>query len=149
MQSSLEPEWPSVTTMVPTPQKLDLYLQGTVIVSAGYSKSTATDSVTATGPTIQVVCQSVVLIHFGFVVACMTACTGGRIPWRRPGDDFSVGPVAIRTCRGAAMIERFVGQSRVAVVGRCPRVCVVTQVALLRRIEVTRILARCRRAVVT
>ena len=57
--------------------------------------------------------------------------------------------MAPRAGKVAAVIQWFVRQAGVTVIGRHPRNCVVAQTAFLGRIEVTRVLACSRRAVVT
>ncbi len=79
----------------------------------------------------------------------MAACAVGLKCGKLPVNNFAVVLVAFCALKIAAVIERFIRQTGVAEIGGSPGVRVVAQAAILCGIEMTRILARRRRAVVT
>ena len=83
------------------------------------------------------------------IVICMTARAGGLVPRGRPIDGFRVGLMALSAGKVAAVIERLVCQPRVTVICRRPCIRTVTQTAILRGVEVIRILASRKDTVVT
>ena len=78
----------------------------------------------------------------------MAASTSRLVAGRRPVDDFRIRLMTFGTVEVAKMVQWLVGQPAVAVVGRCPRVRVVAQAAILRGVEVPGIHASRRRTVV-
>ncbi len=75
------------------------------------------------------------------VVVRMTGCTVGLERRELPVDELRVRLMAIGAQLRATVIERLVGQPGMTIVRRRPRVRVVTQTAVLRSVEVPRILA--------
>lgn len=80
----------------------------------------------AAAGTVQIVCQTVVIVLVSFVISRMASGTGWLITRRGPAYDFRVAAMAVRTGKVPAMIERFVGEPAMTVVGGCPGVGTVT-----------------------
>ena len=96
----------------------------------------------ATGRTILIASQAIVLIYAGLVVTRVTACAIGLVTWRRPADHVRIVLVAFGTSEVATMILWFIRKSGMPVVGRQPRDRTMTHATVLRGIEVARILSR-------
>lgn len=88
------------------------------------------------------------LVRPGLVVIAVAPGTVRLERRESPGNNFGIALMAFGTGEVAPVVERLVGQSGMAVVRWCPRVRVMAQTTVLGRIEVPRILAGCRRAVV-
>ena len=78
----------------------------------------------------------------------MATCAIGLESGIFPAHDFGVALVAVSTSEISPVIERVVGKSRVAKVSGGPGIRAVTEAAVLRRVEVPRVLACCLCAVV-
>lgn len=87
------------------------------------------------------------LVRAGFVIVGVTAGTIRSECSIPIVDLLGIGLVAVRTRQVVAMILRFV-RKIVTVVGRCPCICRVTDIALYRSAKVVLILASCCDAVV-
>ena len=72
----------------------------------------------ATGRTILIASQAVVLIYAGLVVTRMTACASGLVTRRRPVDHVRIVLVALSAGEVAAVILRFIRKPGVPVVSR-------------------------------
>ena len=103
----------------------------------------------ATAGTILVSGQAVVLVNARLVIVSMTARAVWLVAWRRPGNNFGVRAVAVSALRISRVIHRLITETHMPVVRRSPRIGVVTQTAVLGRIEVSGIRPRCVRSVVT
>jgi len=90
----------------------------------------------------------VLLVRPRLVVAAVAPRTIGLERRETPAYGFGIALVADRARKVAAMIERLVWQSCMTIVDRSPRVRVVATAAVLRRIEMARVLSGRRRAVV-
>lgn len=83
-----------------------------------------------------------------FVVTGVAAGTVRLECGELPLHDFGIALVAFGALQVAAVVLRFIRQASVPVVCWRPRIRVVAQATVLCRIEMSRILAGCRRAVV-
>jgi len=98
--------------------------------------------------TVLIAREAVVLVDTRLVIAGMATGAVGCVTGRRPADNLGIGSMALGTPEVAAVVQRFVAQSGVTVVDRSPCDRVMAPPAVLRRVEVSGILARCDRAVV-
>jgi len=104
--------------------------------------------VATTGRTILVPGKAVVFVYAGLVVTGVAARACGLVARRRPVDRFRIVLMALGAKEVAAVILRFIRESRVPVVGRNPRIRAVAQTAVLYGIEVAGVLPGGQRAVV-
>ena len=98
---------------------------------------------TATVRTILIPAQTVVVVFAHLVVIGMATRAIGLISGRRIVNGLRISGVAFCTVKVATVIERLVCQCGVAIVRRCPGIGNVAGIALLRRVEVTRVRAAC------
>ena len=94
---------------------------------------------TATAGAVQVILQAIVVVLADSVVSRVTARAGRLVSGRRPIHRIRIGVVAVGAVEAALVIERFVAETGVTIVGRNPRRRAVAQTAILRSIEVPRI----------
>ncbi len=87
------------------------------------------------------------LVRPRLVVAGVTTRTVRLERGELPGHNFSVALMAFGACQIAAVVLRLIRQARVAVIGRHPCIRAVAKTAVLRGIEMPRVLAGCCRAV--
>lgn len=91
----------------------------------------------------------VLFVRSGLVVARVTAGTIRFECWILPDDGFRIRLVALGTLQVASVVLRLIRQRGMTIVRGRPGVRVVACIALLRGVEVIRILADCCYAVVT
>ncbi len=78
------------------------------------------------------------LVWAGLVIVAVTARAIRLESGESPVDHFRIALMTLCALQIATMIQRLIGQSDMAVVGRCPRIRVMAQTTVLRRIKVAR-----------
>lgn len=102
----------------------------------------------ATARTVQIIGQTIVVVLARVVIIRMTPGAGGLVSRRRPAYGFRIRRMAGGAEEVAEVIQWFVGETRMAEISRYPCNRVVAKTAVLRRVEVPRVLAGCRCAIV-
>ncbi len=103
---------------------------------------------TATARAVQIIGQTIVVVLARVIIIRMTTRAGGLVSRRRPAYGFRIRRMAGGAEEVAAVIQWFVGETRMAEIGRYPCNRTVAKTAVLRRVEVPRVLAGCRCAIV-
>lgn len=99
--------------------------------------------------TVQVILQAVVLIYTVVIVLRMTSGARGLVSGGGPVNELGVRQMALGTQEVAKVIQRFVRQSSMVVVGRDPCDRVVADATVHTCVEVVRVLTGCEHTVVT
>ena len=102
----------------------------------------------ATGRTVLILRQTIVLVYAGLVIIGVTTRTIGLVARRRPVDHVRIVLVALGAIEVAAVILRLIRKPGVPVVSRQPRDRAVTLATVLRGIEVAGVLSGGRSAIV-
>ena len=101
----------------------------------------------ATVRTVLIIAQTVVVVLAGVVIIRVTACAVGLVSGRRPAYGFGIRRMASSAREIDAVIQRFVSQACMAEISGKPCDRAVAKTAILCGIEMARVLAGCRRAV--
>ena len=102
----------------------------------------------ATARAVQIIGQTIVVVLARVIIIRMTTRAGGLVSRRRPAYGFRIRRMASGAEEVAAVIQRFVGETGMAEISRYPCNRAVAKTTVLRRVEVPRVLAGRRCAIV-